>query len=159
MSYLSKCHNAPTVVIKGNLWDVDPESMTRGSTYGYGCTECHKACDVASSESETPPNTDPLEAIDEILKDYIARLEQTNKGVEIIWHPLDIANTRLSFQSLLQQEKKEAERLGRIDEQKNLGYDKRLDNPILWCGGSEPISQAERLKKLNSPPNTEQEQS
>lgn len=43
---LSSCHGAPVVVCEGTAWDVPPESIKKGSTYWYGCTECKQACDL-----------------------------------------------------------------------------------------------------------------
>jgi hypothetical protein len=43
---LSDCHQAPVVLCEGNAWDVPLESIKDGSTYGYGCTECHKWCGI-----------------------------------------------------------------------------------------------------------------
>lgn len=51
---LSHCHNAPVVLCEGNAWDIPAESIRSGSTYFYGCTECHEACDLALDVSSLP---------------------------------------------------------------------------------------------------------
>src|SRR5260221_13363638 len=58
-----------------------------------------------------------------------------------------------AIEALIVRKQKEA----RISEQNHLGFDKRLDNPILYCEGDRTISQDERLKQLRSalPPEKE----
>lgn len=64
---LSDCCNAPVVFVRGNAWDVPPESISRGSTYGYGCTACKKVCSpLPSTDSPEPSTTDPTYNLDEI---------------------------------------------------------------------------------------------
>lgn len=46
LNTMSDCCNAPVVTCEGAAWDVPPESIKRGSTYYYGCTKCHKACNL-----------------------------------------------------------------------------------------------------------------
>lgn len=53
---LSDCHQAPVVLCEGNAWDVPLGSIKNGSTYGYGCTECHKWCDIYAA---TQPSSQP----------------------------------------------------------------------------------------------------
>ena len=73
---LSACCNAPVVFVKGNAWDVPPESISRGSTYGYGCTACKKACSPLSSTDspETyatgadPEGTELADILDEMFE-------------------------------------------------------------------------------------------
>jgi hypothetical protein len=59
---LSDCHQAPVVLCEGNAWDVPLESIKNGSTYGYGCTECHKWCGIyaAAHPSNQPEPKKPI---------------------------------------------------------------------------------------------------
>lgn len=57
---LSACHNAPVVLCEGAAWDVTPESIRPGSTYCYGCTECHEACDLAAHSSQAKEELHPM---------------------------------------------------------------------------------------------------
>lgn len=68
---LSKCHNAPTVLIEGNAWDV--KTIRVGATYSYGCTECKQACDLAKP---LDPKTN-----DE-LRDFLSDPKNIAKAVE-----------------------------------------------------------------------------
>jgi len=49
---ISNCHNAPVVLCEGTAWDVPAESIRDGSTYYYGCTECHETCLVHFAKLE-----------------------------------------------------------------------------------------------------------
>jgi hypothetical protein len=48
-------------------------------------------------------------------------------------------------------------RLARIDELKHLGFDKRLDDPTLYCDGERVMSILERINELDSQQSSSQE--
>ena len=98
----------------------------------------------------TPPNTDPLEAIDNILSmlENAVALNVQSKGQRGEAPRHSHFKAREQFLALLQQEKKEAERLGRIDELNAMPNHTEVNLHV-----------RERLNELTSPPNTEQEQS
>lgn len=52
---LSDCCNAPTVLCEGTVWDVPLSSVRAGSTYSYGCSECHEMCGIAASAGDDMP--------------------------------------------------------------------------------------------------------
>ena len=65
-SHRSNCCNAPTVLCKGRAWDV--KTVQKGSTYYYGCTKCHKACDIAGIVTKiTDEPQDKLDELEAIL--------------------------------------------------------------------------------------------
>jgi len=78
---LSKCHNAPVVLCEGAAWDVPKESIRDGSTYYYGCTECHEACDLSQSVTDLP-ETFSAKDINVPSKQAVAEIEVKN-GLEL----------------------------------------------------------------------------
>jgi formate-dependent nitrite reductase cytochrome c552 subunit len=100
----------------------------------------------------TDQNGDSLRKELEKLKTEVAVVDQwTDKHGNVA---RIVKNEKLSsamidqIMRLILSDREKAQLDARIDEQNHLGFDKRLDNPILYCEGDKVISQDERLAQL-----------
>ena len=169
---LSKCHNAPVVTCEGAVWDIDPKTIKRGSTYYYGCTECREACDLqppntldeygivgdlsdvkippqikGKLEYHSTPNTDTLdEQIEEILEQH----REWMRGIRtdrLVGTSSKEATQQLK--ALFTEHSKEVDRLARIDELKAVVVD--FDERKLLTTGdtaTQLITHGERIAQL-----------
>lgn len=113
----------------------------------------------------TPPNTDPLEAkIEQTFLDRILLIdteknilggESDRNAFVLLGTPKEMMDELLT---LLQQEKKEAERLGRIKENTYHWHRQKAIEAEAKNGGVSGYFLT-RNEELQQPPNTEQEQS
>lgn len=95
---LSACHKAPVVICEGAVWDVPLGSIREGSTYFYGCTECHKACDlyVALAEEDAIGLTGNLYGIAVLPNTMNEWIDEIYKRKVPIEEAKDVANWLLA---------------------------------------------------------------
>lgn len=86
---LSHCHKAPVVICEGAAWDVPLESIRKGSTYFYGCSLCHKACDIyTGSDTKNPSEKGSLGSVSIPAKADIDSIPLEKEIDEILNHHL-----------------------------------------------------------------------
>lgn len=110
-SHRSNCCNAPTVLCKGRAWDV--KTVQKGSTYYYGCTKCHKACDIAGIVTEI---TDEPQDKDKAMRALVNR--SVNEIETITYHKhhyVRKTGIKKLIKQLLAQQTKDAFRAGQLD--------------------------------------------
>lgn len=133
-------------------------------TEGNGLADERLAANTASSESATPtppdrqntdnidnystknqplqnPPTLPPNTGDTDIDGFLATLKLHNKDLNACF---DDAVAKSYLRTAITKKL----RSERLDELKQLGFDKRLDNPIIYCGGDNPITLAERMAQL-----------